>query len=206
MKRLLKYISIIILLVTIWTVSVFYATDKGWLYQPFTGQQKSDEFILSVHEELQKEFVGTMAMALFQNGELVKESFYQKGKKVDSNTVFQVASLSKFVSAIGVMRLVQDGKIALDTPVSHYLTRWQLPTGKFDNDEVTVRRLLSHTAGLTDGLGYSGFTNIEDVQTLESSLSKAADADPGKDGRTQVFYQVANGGILAVGLHYSNSS
>lgn len=55
------------------------------------------------------------------------------------------------------MKLVELGKINLDTPVTKYLTRWQLPQSEFSNEEVTVRKLLSHTAGLTDGLGYQGF-------------------------------------------------
>lgn len=41
-----------------------------------------------------------------------------------------------------------------------------------------MRRLLSHTAGLTDGLGYNGFANADDLQTLEESLTHAADAMP----------------------------
>ena len=112
--------------------------------------------------------------------------FHSNDKLVDRNTVFQVASLSKYVSAIGVMKLAQDGKLDLDVPIYEYLTRWHLPKSDFDNSKVTVRRLLSHTAGLTDGLGYAGFENTEDVQTLEASLTKAKDADPGSDGRTVV--------------------
>jgi CubicO group peptidase (beta-lactamase class C family) len=43
------------------------------------------------------------------------------------------------------------GRLELDVPVSRYLTRWQLPPSESNNDGLTVRRLLSHTAGLTDG-------------------------------------------------------
>src|SRR5262249_13821726 len=69
------------------------------------------------------------------------------------------------------------------------LTRWTLPQSAFDNDGVTVRRLLSHTAGLTDGLGYAGFEPGSPVQPLTESLTHAEDADPGKDGRVHVGLQ-----------------
>jgi CubicO group peptidase (beta-lactamase class C family) len=84
------------------------------------------------------------------------------------------------------MKLVETGKINLDSPISRYLKRWQLPPSKYDNEQVTVRRLLSHTAGLTDELGYSGFKNKESVQTLEASLTKAKDADEGISGEVKV--------------------
>jgi CubicO group peptidase (beta-lactamase class C family) len=64
------------------------------------------------------------------------------------------------------MTLVEAGKLELDAPVSTYLRRWKLPESDFDNDGVTVRRLLSHTAGLTDGLGYGGFNRASPCNGL----------------------------------------
>ena len=88
-------------------------------------------------------------------------------------SVFQVASISKSVAAWGVMALVERGKLALDTPVENYLTRWHLPatdSGKY-RDEVTVRRLLSHTAGLSLH-GYPGFDpDSGPLPSIEASLS-----------------------------------
>lgn len=94
---------------------------------------------------------------------------------------------------LGVMALVEQGRIDLDVPVSRYLTRWQLPAGDFDNEKVTVRRLLSHTAGLTDGLGYAGFPPGTPVQSLEDSLTRAADASPGAGGSVRVGMEPGSG-------------
>ncbi|WP_298504421.1 serine hydrolase domain-containing protein [uncultured Maribacter sp.] len=186
MKRFLKYSFLSFILIAVWVIVIFLGTDKGWWYAPFTQENEPNKFISSVQVELQNEFVGSMAIGVFKDGKITKESFHSNGKTVDRNTVFQVASLSKFVSTIGVMRLVQEGKLDLDAPVSRYLTRWKLPESDFDNNEVTIRRLLSHTAGLTDGLGYAGFENNQGVQSLETSLTKAKDVDPGSNGRTVV--------------------
>ncbi|WP_394746862.1 serine hydrolase domain-containing protein [Spongiimicrobium salis] len=186
MKRFLKYLTLTVVLMGIYVITVFFGTDKGWWYTPFTQETAADTFMASVQEELQKEFVGNMAIAVFEDGKLALESFYSKGKTVDRNTVFQLASLSKFVSAIGVLKLVQEGNLDLDAPASQYLSRWQLPKGDFDRNEVTIRRLLSHTAGLTDQLGYAGFENPDKIQSLEASLTKAIDADPGSNGVLKV--------------------
>ena len=104
------------------------------------------------------------------------------------------------------MTLVEQGRIDLDAPVSRYLKRWKLPPSKFDNNGVTVRRLLSHTAGLTDGLGYRGFAPGQKVQSLPESLTLAADPMPMASGRVQVGtepgtqWQYSGGGFTLLQL------
>lgn len=186
MKRILINLALIVTISIVWVLTCFFGTVNGWWHTPFTNETDPQSFVEAVEEEIQKEYVGNFAMAIIKEGRIEEEVFYSVGKPVDRNTIFQVASLSKFVSATGVMKLNELGKIDLDTPVSRYLTRWQLPPSEFDNEQVTARRLLSHTAGLTDGLGYSGFETPDAVQTLEASLTKAADADEGKSGETKV--------------------
>jgi len=186
LKRILKYVVVIIVALTVWVVIIFLGTQNGWWHKPITDQDSSEAFIDATKEEIKSQFVGNYAMATFNNGGVETEEFHSVGKAVNRNTVFQVASLSKWVSAFGVMKLVEDGKLDLDAPVNTYLTRWQLPASQFDNDKVTVRSLLSHTAGLTDGLGYSGFETIDKKQTLEASLTKASDADDGISGVVKV--------------------
>ena len=186
MKRFIKYTFAVIIMSVVWAIVVLYGTLNGWWHKPITKNKDTESFITAVTESTQKEFVGNLAMAIMKDGKVEKEIFYSHNKPVDNNTIFQVSSLSKFVTTVGVMKLTELGKINLDTPVSRYLKRWQLPPSEFDNEQVTVRRLLSHTAGLTDELGYSGFENRESVQTLEESLTKAKDADKGISGEVKV--------------------
>jgi CubicO group peptidase (beta-lactamase class C family) len=113
---------------------------------------------------------GAAAFVLFGSGEVVCEHFQSSGRPIDKDTVFSTASFSKWITALGVMRLVELGRVDLDAPVSRYLTRWKLPDSPYDNDLVTVRRLLSHTAGLTDGLGFGDYGAEEDLPSLEESL------------------------------------
>jgi len=90
---------------------------------------------------------------------------------VTDRTLFQAASISKSVSAVGVMTLVQDGTVSLDTDVNEYLTSWQVPYNDFQKTEkVTLRRLLSHTAGTTVH-GFRGYRYTEAVPTLQQILN-----------------------------------
>ena len=135
---------------------------------------------------IQAESSGNLVLGLIEHGNAVDAYFTSAGQPVNRDTLFQVASLSKWITAIGVMTLVDAGRIDLDAPAERYLTRWKLPPSAFDHREVTVRRLLSHTAGLTDGLGYAGFAPGAAVQPLPDSLTRAADASPGRDGVVRV--------------------
>jgi CubicO group peptidase (beta-lactamase class C family) len=71
-------------------------------------------------------------------------------KAVTPDTLFQAASISKSLTAFAALRLVQQGKLSLDEDVNLKLVSWKVPDNEFTKTEkVTLRRLLSHTAGMT---------------------------------------------------------
>jgi len=74
-----------------------------------------------------------------------------KKRPMTPDTVFQVASLSKSVTAWGVLTLVDKGKVDLDQPIQRYLTKWPLAPSPYPSREVTARRLLTHTSGMNAG-------------------------------------------------------
>lgn len=101
---------------------------------------------------LQQADVPGLSIALIRNGKLVWSGAFgvsnaDTKKPVDANTVFEAASLSKPVFAYAVMKLVDEGKLALDSPLNGYLGN------NYDvvNDDrinlITARRVLSHTSG-----------------------------------------------------------
>lgn len=172
-----------------WTAVAVIGTAEGWWRTPLAPHGNATAFRNAVIGEISSRHMGNAAFVMIENGRPSPGYFTSVGKDVSGDSRFQVASLSKWITAWGVMTLVEDGKLDLDAPVSRYLTRWTLPRGAFSNDGVTVRRLLSHTAGLTDGLGYAGFKPGQAVQSLEASLTRTADASPGADGRVRVGLQ-----------------
>jgi CubicO group peptidase (beta-lactamase class C family) len=169
-----------------WTLIIAMGVLQGWSRRPIASPGDASAFAAAVQARIEQRDVGNAAFVLLDDGRAVAEYFRSSGNPVDRETLFQVASLSKWVTAWGVMRLASEGRIDLDAPISTYLSRWHLPDGPFDESKVTARRLLSHTAGLTDGLGYGGFAPGQSVQRLEESLTKASDASPGADGRVRV--------------------
>lgn len=186
--RTFKYIALIVLVILIWTAFIGYGFMNGFLLKPITSEKNSEAFIEAVNEKINEEFVGNFAMTLIENGKISENFFYSTDQPVNENTVFPVASISKWVTSFGVLKLVEQNKLDLEKPVEDYLTRWHLPKSKFDNKKVTVRKLLSHSSGLTDNLGYDGFAPNETIQTIEESLTKASDTKY-SDGIAIVGYE-----------------
>jgi CubicO group peptidase (beta-lactamase class C family) len=71
-------------------------------------------------------------------------------RMVSADDPVRIASISKLVTALGVMRLVDSGKLSLDRDVSDYLG-WSLRHPGFPDRPITLRHLLSHQSGLIDG-------------------------------------------------------
>ena len=79
-------------------------------------------------------------------------------RKVDENTLFQAASISKSLNALGVLKLAQDKKIDLDSDINNYLKSWKFPYDTLSKGKkITVANLLSHTGGTTVH-GFPGYT------------------------------------------------
>lgn len=115
------------------------------------------------------------AVAVIEDGEVILARGFgmadaAAGTPVSERTLFNIGSTSKSISAWGAMRLVSEGKLELDAPVDARLTRWHLPPSSHDAAGVTLRRLLSHTAGLSVS-GYRGWGPDDLIPTLEQSLS-----------------------------------
>ncbi|MDQ3230129.1 MAG: beta-lactamase family protein, partial [Pseudomonadota bacterium] len=74
-------------------------------------------------------------------------------RAITADDPVRIASISKLVTAIGVMRLVEAGTLDLDADVSRQLD-WTLRHPQHPDTPITLRLLLSHRSGLTDAAGY----------------------------------------------------
>jgi CubicO group peptidase (beta-lactamase class C family) len=95
----------------------------------------------------------------------------EAGQPVTEKTLFIAGSVSKPVAVMGALRLVQEGKLALDENINDFLTSWKLPDNEFTKTQkVTLRRIMSHSAGLTVH-GFPGYAAGQPVPTLVQILN-----------------------------------
>jgi CubicO group peptidase (beta-lactamase class C family) len=97
------------------------------------------------------------------------------GAPVTPTTLFQAASISKPVTAMAALKMVESGQLALDRDINGYTSLWKLPKD-MDNSPVTLRQLLSHTAGTTVH-GFAGYAAGAPVPTLTQLLNGARPAN-----------------------------
>ncbi|HEY6656805.1 MAG TPA: serine hydrolase domain-containing protein [Methyloceanibacter sp.] len=136
---------------------------------------QGEERRVSPDEALKLLNIPSASIALIDEGRIAFARAY--GKDATPETLYQAASLSKFVAAIGAMRLVQDGTLALDQDVNDKLTAWKVPSNSFDaTHKVTLRGLLS----MTGGIGVPGFLGYEagvPIPTLTQILDGTSPAN-----------------------------
>src|SRR5882672_6924796 len=132
-----------------------------------------DRFARALEERmpglLAKYHVPGAVVSCITNGDVVWTKAFglanrKTGAPMRPDMVFNHGSNGKVLTAWGILRLVEQGKVELDAPANRYLKRWQLCSSQFDPDGVTIRRLLSHTAGLT----VHGFLDYDQRRRLPS--------------------------------------
>lgn len=117
-----------------------------------------------------------VSIALVENGRLKWANGYgtantETGTAVDANTLFQAASISKPLAALAVLHMVERGMLDLDEDVNTYLKEWKIPENAYTQEhKVTLRGLLTHTAGVTVH-GFPGYLQSDRFPTITEVLN-----------------------------------
>jgi CubicO group peptidase (beta-lactamase class C family) len=123
-----------------------------------------------------------VSVAFIEDGEVKWTRVYGvaeagASRPVTPDTLFQAASMSKAVAAAAALRLVEQGRLDLDGDINAHLSAWKVPeTAYTAAQKVTLRRLLSHTAGLTVS-GFPGYASGKPVPTTVQVLKGEAPAN-----------------------------
>jgi CubicO group peptidase (beta-lactamase class C family) len=135
-----------------------------------------------VRAQMQLRHIRGLSLAIIKDGKIAIARAYgvtddSSKAPVTTATLFQAGSISKPVSALGALHLVEAGTLSLDGNVNDKLESWKVPENRFTQTEkVTLRRLLSHSAGMTVH-GFPGYDVAERVPTVVQVLDGAPPAN-----------------------------
>lgn len=127
--------------------------------------------------------VNGVSIAVIENGEIQWTKAYgladaSTGEKVSTESLFQIASIGKVITALAALKLVKDEKITLDEDVNNKLTSWKVAENKFTiKEKVTLRRLLCHSAGFTDDYGFAGYSVTDSIPSLINIIKAQSPAN-----------------------------
>ena len=136
---------------------------------------RPDDLDAFVTAQMAQRHIPGLSLAIIQDGRIVEARAYgvtEAGgtQPVTTSTLFQAGSISKSVAALGALHLVEQRRLSLDADVNATLTTWKLPASALTATKlVTLRELLSHTAGLTVH-GFPGYAVDAPMPTLVQVL------------------------------------
>jgi CubicO group peptidase (beta-lactamase class C family) len=150
------------------------ASIENGLIKPLHIKGDSIE-TFSIPDRMAFHKVPGISIAVVRNGTLQWAKAYGLANTTDStevtkSTLFQAGSISKPIAALAALKLYEENKVDLDTDVNTYLKNWKVEENEFTKKEkVTLRRLLTHTAGMTVH-GFPGYRQTDTFPTINEVL------------------------------------
>src|SRR5262245_13330214 len=141
----------------------------------------ADDLDTFIQAQMALRQINGLSLAVIENGTIDARAYgvtSRGGPAVTTTTLFQAGSISKPVAALGALRLVEQGRLSLDEDVNAKLTAWRVPENEFTKvEKVTLRRLLSHSAGLTVH-GFPGYDVTERMPSVPEVLDGNGNTAP----------------------------
>ncbi|HEY5464025.1 MAG TPA: serine hydrolase [Hanamia sp.] len=143
---------------------------RGWV------QIENEPFKWTLASRMKFYHVNGISIAVIKNYKIEWARGYgwadsTEQRPVTTATLFQAGSISKSLNAVGVLKLVQEGKLSLDSDINDYLKSWKFPYDSLSKGKkITLSNLLSHTAGLNVH-GFLGYEKGDKIPTLIQILN-----------------------------------
>lgn len=174
---------------TFLTLSLFSVAAQGQDNQTRIEQGLADPDIdvseLSIDELLEHFNVPGVSIAVVRDFDIHWAKGYgiadvESGAAVNTETLFQAASISKPVNAMALLKAAEEGRFTIDEDVNKLLSSWQIPESEHTESAfVTPRMLASHTSGLGDGLGFPGYEPEVALPSLPQIFDGAVQSNVG---------------------------
>ena len=118
-----KAVFIALLAMVSWVGFLSVTALYGWWHEPIAPPGQTRVFMDAAIKLIEEKNHGNAALVLIEAGQIYEEHYFTSNEPITRDTLFPAASMSKWIAAWGVMRLVESGRVDLDLPVSNYLTR-----------------------------------------------------------------------------------
>jgi CubicO group peptidase (beta-lactamase class C family) len=189
-KYLVSCLSLLTLLPILGAIQVPTAEANT----PVRVNKKFTPLLKTIKAEMAAQKVPGLAVAIVQNGNIIFQQGFgdrhlETKDPVTTSTLFRIGSTTKPLTVIGLMQLVEAGKLNLDDPVVKYLPEFKV------NPQITIRQIISHTSGMADMGNPYGRTDPAALKDFISSFTpQSAFAPPG------VVLSYSNPGFSTAGL------
>ncbi|NML72165.1 beta-lactamase family protein [Chryseobacterium sp. RP-3-3] len=130
---------------------------------------------LNMEQQLEKRKLAGFSVVVFENYKIVYSNQFgiksmDSKEKIEENTAFSTASMTKPITALLCHILEEKGLINLDDPIDKYLKRWHLPKSKLtENNSPTWKQFFNHTSGTNQG-GFADYYEGDTIPTIKQSL------------------------------------
>jgi CubicO group peptidase (beta-lactamase class C family) len=150
-----------------------------------------------VQQNIDKNHIPGLSIAIVDKNQVIFSKGYGKdgnGKAIISSTPFAIASLSKAITAMAVMQLVEAGKINLDSPVKKYIPSFKMADARAD--QITVRQFLNQTSGLSDEV-YPELTFKRQPASTMNTVDNLKDVELASNPGEKFHYHNPNYHVMA---------
>ena len=183
--------------ITIWIVLIItmFGCNTSQQIQSVTKQSSllENHLIPLIHDETNPVYfniddrlnyhnISGLSLAIIENNCVTLSKGYGKCRKeseqsVRTSSIFQVGSISKSITALLILKLRDDGRLALNDDVEDYLKSWSFPEDTYLKQEaITFRMLLNHTSGIKN-INSKGIKQKEEIPSLNEFLNNNVEFD-----------------------------
>lgn len=173
-KQLGRLMIMLLLLSTVFTPQLFGITVLAAEAVTTAGYEKTIGVARkAVQKELSTGYLSGASIAIMSDGKIVySEAFGLRDKEknlaVDTKTQFNVGSVSKIFTAAAILKLVEEGKVKLDLPVTTYIPEFTMADDRYKS--ITVRMLLNHTSGIPGTYDKNAITTVINRDFIKETL------------------------------------
>ena len=167
---------------------IFLIVSCCFLFQLLSAQKQSKEFDLLMSEAFKDNGPGAVALVVKDGKTLYRKAFgianLELGVKMKPENVFRIGSITKQFTATAILKLRDEGKLALEDDITKYMKDYPA-----HGHEITIKHLLTHTSGIKSYTGMKEWTtefrkmDFTPEEFIEFFKNRPMDFKPGKEYR-----------------------